>query len=502
MTRPPRARVAATAATVARGHLHDFRMHAMFGDVVDAHGLERARADVQRDVREFGACVATGLEHRCVEMQAGRRRRHRAGLAGIDGLVALAVGRFGSPPEIRRQRHFAVPLEYRVRGGAELDQPEAARRDPATVAVSPPGRRTSVPARAGLLERNCTSARVAAQQALQQDLDPAAAVALVPRQARRDHARVVEDQQIAWPQQAGQVDDLAVAVVRPCDRPGAAAGRHCAAAADGGRSARREGRNGSRCAAWGAHASRGPGGAGPLLCRDRYRVRTDVRVGARPAPHGLRAALAGRAASARTGRAEPNVSPSCDDARAPALRASCACAGAALRPSLSPWAGTSPGSGRRGAGSPVCGHRCVRSTSPSSSRIPGVVGARTTSRPLSVPKYWPSLGVIGTSSSEPKARRVPEEILEVGRHSRRPASARAACVPSAALPRPWSPTAALALPVTQVVELDRLARLHAAQVVDQLPARGRSPLRRSGLPSTATSTSPFVDRPPAQDPTG
>ena len=61
-----------------------------------------------------------------------------------------------------------------------------------------------MPARAGLLERNCTSARDAAQQALEQDLDAAAGL-LGAEQASRHHASVVEDEQIAWPKQARQV---------------------------------------------------------------------------------------------------------------------------------------------------------------------------------------------------------------------------------------------------------------------------------------------------------
>ena len=82
-------------------------MHAVLLDVVDAHGLKRARADVQRDVSELDARLAAGLQDRRVEMQAGGRRGNRAGLAREHGLVALAILEFGRAGDVRRQRHLA-----------------------------------------------------------------------------------------------------------------------------------------------------------------------------------------------------------------------------------------------------------------------------------------------------------------------------------------------------------------------------------------------------------
>ncbi len=49
------------------------------------------------------------------------------------------------------------------------------------------------------------------------------------------------------------------------------------------------------------------------------------------------------------------------------------------------------GCGRRAAGFPACGRRCSGSRRLPPAAAPSPAGALTTSRPLSVPKYWPSL---------------------------------------------------------------------------------------------------------------
>ena len=80
-TRPPAARVAAMAATVAVADLEPFAVHAVLGEVFGAHRLEGAGADVQRD---GGACPRRARQrgqHGFVEVQRGRGRGHGAGAA-------------------------------------------------------------------------------------------------------------------------------------------------------------------------------------------------------------------------------------------------------------------------------------------------------------------------------------------------------------------------------------------------------------------------------------
>ena len=86
----------------------------MIGNVFDTHRLERARADVQRHLRQLRALVFQRGQQRVGEMQTRRRRGHRALMLGVDGLVTRVVGCVGSTLDIGRQRQFAVAFEQRV----------------------------------------------------------------------------------------------------------------------------------------------------------------------------------------------------------------------------------------------------------------------------------------------------------------------------------------------------------------------------------------------------
>ena len=130
-------------------------------------------------------------------MQAGRGRRHRAGLFRIHRLVALLVERLGRSSDIGWQRHLAVFAQQRLEVAvAERQQKQ----------VAPPSRKAQ-PAladgqRAAVGER-LVGARVGERQArfehaLDQDLDRAA-VFLARPQPRPQHAAVVDDEQIAGP---------------------------------------------------------------------------------------------------------------------------------------------------------------------------------------------------------------------------------------------------------------------------------------------------------------
>ena len=62
-------------------------------DAVDAHRLERAVADVQRDFGPLDAALDAASQQRRREVQSGRRRGDRSARAREDRLVALAIGR-------------------------------------------------------------------------------------------------------------------------------------------------------------------------------------------------------------------------------------------------------------------------------------------------------------------------------------------------------------------------------------------------------------------------
>ena len=78
----------------------------------DAHRLEGAGADMQRDARGGDAGVGERGQQLGREMQAGGGRGDRAVVAGEQGLVVGAVLRIGhAAADVGRQRHRAALLE-------------------------------------------------------------------------------------------------------------------------------------------------------------------------------------------------------------------------------------------------------------------------------------------------------------------------------------------------------------------------------------------------------
>ena len=98
---------------------------------IDAHRLKRAVADVQRDGRALDAPLVQRVEKLRREMQAGGRRRDRAALARIHGLIPLAIALRVVALDVRRQRHVADlvdrVLDARAALRPETDRPPAVK---------------------------------------------------------------------------------------------------------------------------------------------------------------------------------------------------------------------------------------------------------------------------------------------------------------------------------------------------------------------------------------
>ncbi len=189
-------------------------VHLVFAEVIDPHGLERARSDVQGHVRAHDAGALAGGEQRCVEVQSGGRGGYGSGRARIDRLVALAIRVLDRTMQVRRQRHLTVTVEERGRRSPEIEHPEiaVAAGDPGPVAL---GQVDARPDRRRLARAQLHEGAVPADHTLEQDLDAAPGL-LAAVQPRRDHARVVDDQQVPRTQQAWELDESAVG-----QRPGA-----------------------------------------------------------------------------------------------------------------------------------------------------------------------------------------------------------------------------------------------------------------------------------------
>ncbi|KGD43715.1 hypothetical protein DO70_6589 [Burkholderia pseudomallei] len=206
----------AAAACAGRGDLLDERVgqlvrlavHPVLGEVFDAHRLERARADVQRERRALDAARLERGEHRVVEVQAGRRRGDGARVRGEHRLIAGLVGRVGRVLDVRRQRQPAVALDQHEAVVGEVQREERldalADRHVERIGERERGAGRRALARADLRERGAL-----AGDALDQHLDLAAAC-LATEEARLEHLRVVEDEQVARRDARGQLGEAPV----------------------------------------------------------------------------------------------------------------------------------------------------------------------------------------------------------------------------------------------------------------------------------------------------
>ena len=140
-------------------------------------------------------------EHGLVEVQAGRRCGDRAGHARVDRLVARHVGgvRAGiAPPDVGRQRHFAVPVEpFDERSGAgerEAEEAILARLHRRRGAARKLQRRAGLAARGSRAPAPTPSSGPTMRSISSSTLPP---VALRANTRALQHARVVEHDEVA-----------------------------------------------------------------------------------------------------------------------------------------------------------------------------------------------------------------------------------------------------------------------------------------------------------------
>src|SRR5688500_2924871 len=83
-------------------------------DLFGAHGLERAVADVERDLRDADALLSKRVEQLRREVKAGRWRRDGSARACIDGLIAFAVRRPVVSFDVGWQRDVTDAVDRRL----------------------------------------------------------------------------------------------------------------------------------------------------------------------------------------------------------------------------------------------------------------------------------------------------------------------------------------------------------------------------------------------------
>ena len=96
------------------GHVKPFAVHFVFGNIVHAHGLERACADMQRNLRKFYTFLLQCAQDFVGEMQPCGGCRHSPLIFGIHGLVARVVVVVGGAHDVGRQRQRAVFFQQRI----------------------------------------------------------------------------------------------------------------------------------------------------------------------------------------------------------------------------------------------------------------------------------------------------------------------------------------------------------------------------------------------------
>ncbi len=182
----------------------------MRGDIVDPHRLKRACAYVQRDLSGLDAFLGELAEQCVVEVQACSRCSHRAWHARVDRLIARAIGIVGCVRDVGRQGHLTMRLQQRehvlIVLQAKVEQIVGALDHGSLNRVRQLDARTRSWAVAGA---HVCEKLALAEDAFDQQLDPSAGL-LGTEQPGLDHARVVEDEQIAGRQQVGHVGDHSV----------------------------------------------------------------------------------------------------------------------------------------------------------------------------------------------------------------------------------------------------------------------------------------------------
>ena len=95
--------------------------HVLF-DFLDADWLERAKSDVEGDFRGLDAAIAEAGQNFRSEVEASGGRGDGSALAGVDGLVAVAIGGGIGAGDVGRERDMADLLDA---GEEVVDRTEA-----------------------------------------------------------------------------------------------------------------------------------------------------------------------------------------------------------------------------------------------------------------------------------------------------------------------------------------------------------------------------------------
>ena len=156
----------------------------------------------------------------CIQMQRGRRRRHRSAMFGPNGLIVALILRIGGAfgRNIGRQRHLTADIQCRIQLcalGRKIEQSfaigflNAPRRqagcklDLFADSQFAQGLYQSFPSPAGLrLQKR--DFNLCLNPALRRLPRPC------PKQTRRDHLGIVQNQAVSWPKIAAEITHMRI----------------------------------------------------------------------------------------------------------------------------------------------------------------------------------------------------------------------------------------------------------------------------------------------------
>ena len=205
------------------GDLVSLGIDLMLLNCLRAHWLERAVADVKRDLGTLNATAGERVQQLLREVQSGRRRGDRPFHRRVNGLIALAVHGSIRAFDVRRQRNVTERVDQRVDARASRLGPESDQASPEKLPLDDLGDErsgVSFEPHASTFAQLLTGVHESVPQlsivALlfssceQKTFDHPAGIHSAPEKPRRKYSGVVGHEQVAGAQEIGQIAEAAV----------------------------------------------------------------------------------------------------------------------------------------------------------------------------------------------------------------------------------------------------------------------------------------------------
>ena len=188
----------------------EFGMHLMVFDFGFLDGAEGAETHMQGDGTDRDALPADLVKQRFGKVKTGRRGGGAAELAGIDGLIALAVVQLRL--DVRGKRHFAETVEDFQKYAVikEADTPVSVGQDGLDAGAQLVFSEENLRTLTQMLSRAAEAFPAVIPEIAEQNQLADAAGGTMTQKTGGEHARVVDDQTVAGTQEGRQIIEKAM----------------------------------------------------------------------------------------------------------------------------------------------------------------------------------------------------------------------------------------------------------------------------------------------------